>query len=62
MKQVIQEVRRNYWELSSQQRQFVEINSADLFFRFVYEIGMIFDDDTGAYVLLYPEDVIMFIF
>lgn len=44
--EAVQEVSRNYQNLSSTQRQFVSVNTNDLFFRFVYEIGMIFDDNT----------------
>jgi hypothetical protein len=42
----IWELRRSYDSLSPQQRQFVAADPTDFFFRFIYEIGMIFDDDT----------------
>lgn len=42
---------RNYHNLSSVQRQFVAVNTNDLFLRFIYEIGMIFDDDTRMFTL-----------
>jgi len=40
------ELRRNYDRLSPHQRELVAINTRDIIVNFVYEIGMIFDDDT----------------
>lgn len=32
-----------------QQRQFIDVNPKDIFFRFVHEIGVILDDKTSEY-------------
>ena len=44
--QAVQEVSRNYSSLTDVQRKFLAVNTNDFFLRFIYEIGMIFDDDT----------------
>ena len=49
--QAVREVSYNYNKLSDIQRKFVAVNPNDIFLRFIYEIGMIFDDDTRT--LLY---------
>ena len=49
--QVVQEVSHNYKYLSDRQRKFVAVNTNDIFLRFIYEIGMIFDDDTRMFLL-----------
>jgi len=43
----IREIRKNYNELSTKQRQFIKVDASDIFFRFIYEIGMIFDDNSN---------------
>jgi len=43
-------VSRNYGNLSDEQRKFVAVNTDDIFLRFIYEIGMIFDDETRVYL------------
>ena len=51
---------RNYLALSDVQRRFVAVNSKDFFFRFVYEIGLIFDDDTRKYSLIVDMQSLLF--
>ena len=50
--QAVQEVSRHYNSLSAIQRKFVAVDTKDIFLRFIYEIGMIFDDDTRTSLLL----------
>ena len=50
--QAVQEVSHNYNNLSAMQRKFVAVNTKDIFLRFIYEIGMIFDDETRTSSLL----------
>lgn len=45
-REAVQEVSHNYNSLSAMQRKFVAVNTKDIFLRFIYEIGMIFDDET----------------
>jgi hypothetical protein len=47
MFQAIQEIQNNYADLTYQQRKWLRINPTDIIGKFVYEIGMMFDDDTG---------------
>jgi len=47
----VQELSRNYQNLTDTQRKFIAVNSNDIFLRFIYEIGMIFDDDTRTFRL-----------
>jgi hypothetical protein len=47
--QAIQEVRQHYMKLSQKQRDFIAVNTQDFFSRFVFEIGMIFNDDTSEF-------------
>jgi len=49
--QAVQEVSRNYRNLNDTQRKFIAVNTNDIFLRFIYEIGMIFDDDTRMFQL-----------
>ncbi|XP_046380217.1 m-AAA protease-interacting protein 1, mitochondrial-like [Haliotis rufescens] len=44
--EAIQEIRNSYADLDVGQRRFICVNPRDIFFRFVYEIGMIFDDHS----------------
>jgi len=50
--QAVEEVSYNFNSLTSVQRQFLVVNPNDIFLRFIYEIGMIFDDDTGTCMFL----------
>ena len=43
----ISEIKKNYEELDQYQREFIRINPDDLFLKFIYEIGMIFDDNSS---------------
>nr|KAG5713547.1 hypothetical protein BaRGS_024595 [Batillaria attramentaria] len=44
--QAIQEIQNNYADLTYQQRRWLRITPSELIGKFVYEIGMMFDDDT----------------
>lgn len=48
----IREVRKNYRDLTPAQRVFIRVDPRDLFFRFIYEIGMIFDDSSSKFMAL----------
>lgn len=43
----LQEIQNNYADLSMSQRNFLAIKPEDLFLRFIYEIGMMFDDSAN---------------
>ena len=45
--QAIPEIRQNYEKLSAKQRDIVAMDPSDVFVCFIYEIGMIFDDQTS---------------
>lgn len=45
--QAIQEIQNNYADLNYQQRRWLQIIPSEIIGKFVYEIGMMFDDDTG---------------
>jgi len=49
--QAVEEVTGNYNKLSDVQRKFLVVNTNDIFLRFIYEIGMIFDDATRTFLL-----------
>ncbi|KAL5005952.1 hypothetical protein ScPMuIL_017110 [Solemya velum] len=42
----IQEIQNNYADLDPGQRMFIAVEPKDIFFKFIDEIGMMFDDDT----------------
>jgi len=46
-REAISEIEKNYQKLETKQKQFIAINPKDLFIRFVYEIGIIFDEETN---------------
>ena len=43
----IDEVKAHYQMLSPQQKEVLAVDPRDLFIKFIYEIGMIFDDQTS---------------
>lgn len=43
----IHEIKQNYEELNDEQREFIRIDPEDIFLKFIYEIGMIFDDSSS---------------
>jgi len=45
--QAIWEIRRNYDQLNAAQKEIIAIKQEDIFYKFIYEIGMIFDDETN---------------
>jgi len=46
-REAINEIERNYRKLGASQKQFIAVNPKDLFIRFVYEVGIIFDEQTN---------------
>ncbi|PVD38142.1 hypothetical protein C0Q70_00753 [Pomacea canaliculata] len=44
--EAIQEIQNNYADLNYQQRRWLQIIPSEIIGKFVYEIGMMFDDDT----------------
>jgi len=46
-REATREIQRNYQDLEAEQRQFIRVDPADIFLRFIYEIGIIFDDNTN---------------
>jgi len=46
-KEAVIEIQKNYQELDLKQKEIIVISPADLFLRYIYEIGIIFDDSTN---------------
>ena len=46
-REAIKEIKHNYEELNTKQKEFIRVYSEDIFLRFIYEIGMIFDDTSS---------------
>lgn len=44
--EALEEIKKNYYRLSHDQRKFIAIDTKDLFLKLIYEIGMIFDDES----------------
>ncbi|XP_064598480.1 m-AAA protease-interacting protein 1, mitochondrial-like [Liolophura sinensis] len=45
--EAIQEIQNNFADLNLEEKRKLSVKASDIFFKFVYEIGMIFDDDTN---------------
>jgi len=45
--QAIREIHQNYNELSDDQKTLIALKSEDIFYRFIAEVGMIFNDETN---------------
>ncbi|XP_041374407.1 m-AAA protease-interacting protein 1, mitochondrial-like [Gigantopelta aegis] len=45
--EAIEEVQKSYEHLDVKQRRFLSVNPKDIFYMFIYEIGMIFDSSTN---------------
>jgi len=46
-REAVQEIEKNYQQLDLKQREMILVNPTDLFIRYIYEIGIIYDDSTN---------------
>jgi len=46
-REAVQEIEKNYDQLEVRHREIIPIDPTDLFLRYIYEIGIIFDDSTN---------------
>ena len=51
--QAVREIKNNYADLSVHQRRWLKVNPEDMMGSFIYEIGMMFDDETGKHNIMY---------
>jgi len=45
-REAVREIHQNYEQMDTLQKQFIKVNPKDIFFKAIYEIGMIFDDEN----------------